>query len=205
MWSEGDFFLARYESADGVIRGARPTRVVGERNGYVATWLPAGTPVAMPILADGRGLRECTLEERYTLPRSSVVSPWRGEGILMLFPEAAAHSVWLFWNATGDFWGWYVNLERKHAWHERGLDTRDHVLDLWSERPREWQWKDEDELEQAVVHGIVPEAYADEIRAEGERVAGLIERWEPPFSDGWDRWRPDPAWPQPELPEDWAR
>lgn len=198
-WQPGDEFLVRYESADGVIRGARPTRVVGERNGYLSTWLPAGTRVAMPVLADGRGLRECSLEERYTLPRASRIVPWRPAGILMLFPRAAAHSIWVFPS------GWYVNLERTHTWHERGCDTRDHVLDIWCDRPREWRWKDEDELEDAVVHGVVTQGQADEIRGEGERVARMIERWEPPFSDGWEeRWRPDPAWPLPELPDDWA-
>jgi len=202
-WTDGDEFLVRYESADGVIRGARPTRVVAERSGYLATWLPAATPVAMPILADGRGLRECSLEERYTLPRSSRVVPWRGEGILMLFPQAAAHSIWLFWSARDEFSGWYVNLERPHVWHERGCDTRDHVLDLWCGRPGEWEWKDEDELEEAVAYRVVARAYAEEIRAEGDRVAGMIERWEPPFSDGWEDWPPNPAWPQPVLPDDW--
>ncbi len=197
-WREGDAFLARYQSADGVIRGAHPTRVVGTRSGYLATWLPAGTPVARPILADGRRLRECTVEERFTLPRSSEVVPWGPSGILMLFPPEGAHSVWVFPS------GWYVNLERRHVWHERGIDTRDHVLDLWCERPREWRWKDEDELEEAIEHGHITEQYAVEIRAEGERVARMIERWEPPFSDGWEDWRPDPAWPLPNLPPDWA-
>jgi hypothetical protein len=73
-WSPGDPFLARYESADGVIRGALPLRVVGERSGYLATWVPAGTTVARPVLADGRGLRECSVEERYSL-RASRVAP----------------------------------------------------------------------------------------------------------------------------------
>lgn len=196
-WQEGDTFLVRYESIDGVIRGARPTRVVGKRNGYLATWLPAGTPVANPILADGRGLRECSLEERFTLGRASRVERWRPDGILMLLPRAGAHSIWVFPR------GWYVNLERQHHWHRRGVDTRDHVLDLWCERPREWQWKDEHELDAAVEHGVVTEPSADEIRAEGQRVAAMIERWEPPFADGWEDWRADPAWSAPELPADW--
>jgi uncharacterized protein DUF402 len=196
-WREGDTFLVRYESADGKLRGARPTRIVGKRNGYLATWLPAGTPVVQPILADGRGLRECTLEERFALPRASRLEVWRPAGILMLIPLDQAHSVWVFPR------GWYVNLERKHEWHARGCDTRDQVLDLWCERPGEWRWIDEDELEQAVAYGVVSPSHADEIRAEGERVAGMIERWEPPFSDGWETWKPDPAWPLPKLPPDW--
>jgi hypothetical protein len=74
---------------------------------------------------------------------------------------------------------------------------------VWCQRPRGWQWKDEDELEQAVAYGVVAPSHAEEIRTEGERVAAMIERWEPPFSDGWERWHPDPAWPLPQLPPDW--
>ena len=197
MWSEGDAFLARYEGMDGVVRGAHPLRVVGERNGYLATWLPGGTHVAKPIFADGRALRDAPIEDRWSFPRIASVQPWDGAGILMLFPRAAAHSVWVFPH------GWYVNLERQHTWDERGVVTRDHVLDLWCEEPRVWSWKDEDELEHAVRFGVLSTEDAAEIRAEGERVGTMIERWEPPFSDGWEDWRPHPSWPIPELPEEW--
>jgi Protein of unknown function (DUF402) len=129
-WSPGDAFLARYESADGVIRGALPLRIVGRRSGYLATWLPGGTTVARPVLADGRGLRECSLEERYSLPRASRVAPMDTDPAVILFPDSAAHSIHVFAH------GWYVNLERKHVWHERGLDTRDHLLDIVQEPER---------------------------------------------------------------------
>lgn len=202
-WQEGSTFLARYESVDGVLRGARPLRVVGERNGYLATWLPPRTICANPVLDDGRPLRAVTARERFAHTRATAMQPWRGEGILMLFPRAAAHSIWTFWKDDGSFWGWYVNLERRHTWDDRGVVTRDHVLDLWCERPREWKWKDEDELEDAIEVGVASESQAAEIRAEGERVARMIEVWEPPFSDGWENWRPDPSWPLPVLPADW--
>jgi uncharacterized protein len=198
MWSEGDSFLARYESADGVIRGALPLRVVGERNGYLATWLPAGTTVAMPTLADGRSLRDCSVEERYTLPRTSRIGPRVGDAAVLLFPERAAHSIHVFAH------GWYVNLERVHRWHDRGVDTRDHLLDIVCERSREWRWKDEDELADAVAFGLITQEYADEIRAEGERVVRMFARWDPPFSDAWEDWRPEASWPIPALPKDWA-
>jgi hypothetical protein len=202
-WREGDTFLARYDAVDHALRGARPLRVVGERNGYLATWLPPGTMCANPVLDDGRPLRAVTVTERFAHTRTTAIEPWRGQGILMLFPQAAAHSIWTFWKDDGSFWGWYVNLERRHVWDDRGIISRDQVLDLWCERPREWQLKDEDELDDAVEVGFVSEADAAEIRAEGERVALMIEAWEPPFSDGWESWRPDPKWPLPVLPEDW--
>ena len=204
-WGAGDTFLMRYRDPTDVLGGARPLRVICERNAYLVTWMPAGTRVAMPVLADGRPLRSVPLVERFKLARSTSLQPWRGPGILVLIPNDAAHSVWLFWKDDGTFWGWYVNLERKHEWNARGCDTRDHVLDVWCERPRDWEWKDSDELEEAVRHGVIPVNYAAEVRAEGERVAGVIERWDSPFSDGWEDWRPDPAWPLPELPPDWAK
>ncbi|MEU3087315.1 DUF402 domain-containing protein, partial [Streptomyces massasporeus] len=27
----------------------------------------------------------------------------------------------------------------------------------------------------------------------------------PPFTEGWQHWRPDPSWAVPSLPEDWDR
>jgi len=66
-----------------------------------------------------------------------------------------------------------------------------------------WRWKDEEELEEAVRLGLLTRQAADGIRAEGERVIARLEARNPPFCDGWERWRPDPAWPIPQLPVGW--
>ena len=121
-----------------------------------------------------------------------------------LVPLAGAHSVWLFWDEGGTFQNWYVNLERPHAWHAEGCDSGDTLLDLVCDAPRQWRWKDEDELEVAVAVGAMTREDAAGVRAEGERVAAAIERWESPFGDGWERWRPETGWPAPVLPADWA-
>ena len=126
----------RDQSADGIIRGARPLRVVGERSGYLATWLAPGTIVATPQLADGRDLR--------SVPPAEALHG----GAKLAHPTVA----------------------------RRG----------------------------AVEHGVVSRPYAEGIRAEGERATRAIEAWAPPFGDGWEDWRADPAWLVPELPEDWA-
>jgi hypothetical protein len=195
--SPGDTFVIRYVRG-GVVRGARPLRYIEDRSGYTAGWLPAGTIVAYPTFADGSGLRSRPIEQRFDeADRAHKLVPWKPDGILMLTPHDGMHSIWVFPT------GWYVNLERRHHRHGTTIDTRDLVLDLWCERPREWLWKDEDELELAVAVGWLTRELADRVRAEGERVGALIERWEPPFSDGWEHWRPDPYWPLPQLPEGW--
>ena len=183
--------------------GARPLRFLGIRNGYVAGWLPGGTEVADPVLADGRPLRAVEPEAWFSDDLASVRRPWSGDALVMLVPLAGAHSVWLFWDEDGAFGNWYVNLERPHVWHANGCDTRDTLLDVVCEAPRRWRWKDEDELEIAVAVGAITREDAAGIRAEGERVVAAIERWVSPFADGWERWRPDPSWPAPELPADW--
>jgi hypothetical protein len=33
-------------------------------------------------------------------------------------------------------------------------------------------------------------------------VEKLVASWGAPFRDGWEDWRPDPAWPLPDLPDD---
>ena len=104
------------------------------------------------------------------------------------------HSIWHFW-AGERFTHWYVNLEEPLRRSRVGFDTFDHKLDLIVEADGSWRWKDEDELGEAAWRGILD---AEGVRAEGERV---LAAW--PFPTGWEDWRPDHAWPVPELPEGW--
>lgn len=210
MWSSGEHILLRYgPGVDDVpagtprFLGCRPVTVVEDGPDFLVTWLAPGTETAYPRFADGRELRSVPLHERFSLAKVSVRGTWQGAGIVKIFPRDAAHSVWLFWHETGEFWGWYVNLEQRHRRWARGLDSRDHVLDLTCERPREWGWKDEDEFAAAVQYGRFTPREAADVRAEGERVGALIEAWAPPFCDGWENWRAPAEWTTPRLPEDW--
>lgn len=204
MWSRGDHILMRY-GPPGEYRTVRPLTVVEHREDLLVAWLAAGTPIIRPVMADGREIRKAPLEERFELPRKGVAARWKGPGILKLIPLGAAHSIWVFWRPNGRLRGWYVNLEERHRVWDAGLDTRDHVLDLWVPRPRRWLWKDEDEFAHALEHGLLTQAQGDAIRAEGRRVSRRVQRWKAPFNEGWEAFRPDPAWPLPDLPPDWER
>jgi hypothetical protein len=66
-----------------------------------------------------------------------------------------------------------------------------------------WRWKDEDELAEAVGDGLFSAAEAATFRTWGERAIDRILRGDPPFDREWHRWRPDPAWRHPRLPDGW--
>ena len=97
-----------------------------------------------------------------------------------------------------------VNLEAPFIRTEVGVDTRDHTLDIVASPSLEWRWKDEDELDARVEHGIDTPEFAAAVRADGKQAVELIERAASPFSEPWPDWRPDPAWSPPELPQGWA-
>jgi predicted RNA-binding protein associated with RNAse of E/G family len=88
-----------------------------------------------------------------------------------------------------------VNLQEPFRRAEHGVDTADQLLDLVRSRDGgRWRWKDEDQLEAAVVGGFVSENDAAAVRAEALRVIAAD-----PFPTGWEDWQPDSTWPMPTL------
>lgn len=176
-------------------------RVVEQTPDLLVTFMAEGTLVSVPVLEDGRGLRDVPLEERWAHPRTSALRPWHGTELIQLFPRGRAHSVWIVRDAGHALVGWYVNLEDPHVFGARTVTTRDHVLDIWVPAASgEPEWKDEDELEVATRVGRLTEDEARAIRAEGERV------WrERPWPTGWEDWLPPATWTTPELADGWNR
>jgi hypothetical protein len=124
---------------------------------------------------------------------------WHTNRIVWWTPLGAAHSLGHFWNAaSGEFLGYYINLQAPLQRSPFGFDSRDHVLDVVVKPDGAWQWKDEDELVEAVELGLFTPAQANEIRAEGERAIANLPSQLP---TGWEDWRPDPGWPPLSLPE----
>ena len=65
------------------------------------------------------------------------------------------------------------------------------------------EWKDEDEFEQIQELGLITAEQAHRVRAEGEALIDRFQRRKPPFDGSWDKWRPEPKWPIPDLPLGW--
>ena len=189
MWSSGDTVALRGFWA-GELAWAFPHVVVHDTPELVALWLPPGARGLYPTTRDHRALRPAERE-------------WRAGGTLRLALPGEAHSVDLYWGETGEFLGWYVNLQDPLTRGPIGFDTGDHILDLWVRSDRALEWKDEDELAEAEALGFFNEREVEAIRREGERLVERVTAWAPPFCDGWEDWRPDPASPVPALPGGW--
>lgn len=177
-----------------------PMTVVQDDEEWLVAWLAAGTEYLMWARADGLGIRDdpSTL---FTAPRVQTTAIWRANDVLRVYRKGARWSTWLFFtHSTGEFAGWYCNIEAPHR--RSGLDTisADCVLDVWIEPDRDVARKDEDELVLAVEQGRYTATEAAEITAVADEIERVVRRWGSPFCDGWESFRPDPAWPIPTLP-----
>jgi hypothetical protein len=206
FWAPGDQVLWRYRgNGTDEVHICRPMTVVRDDPELLAVWMAPGTQCVKPVLADGTPVHREPLATRYVKPRERRVEQWWGTGVLKLARPDEPWSVWLFWAPGWRFKNWYVNLEEPRRRWSGGVDSEDHFLDISVRPDRTWRWLDEDEFAQAQVDGLITAESAADVRRAGERAAGVIRAWGPPFRDRWQDWRPDPRWPVPALPADWDR
>jgi len=196
-WSPGQPVVLR-ELWRGAVFAARPAIVVQDDPEQLAVVVPQRVRCAVPIDAGGAELR---VPDR----------PWhlevreRGPNDILSFAWPETPYAILRWHARDGVHAWYVNLQDPLRRTAIGFDTTDHALDAIVAIDGTWTWKDEDELAEAVAHGLFTAEDAERFRADGERAAARILDREPPFDRDWSHWHADPAWPEPSLPAGWDR
>ena len=155
-------------------------------------YMGAGVRWVRPVRADGSAIHGRELN--WALGESV----WPIEALRIVTP-GRHHSVLLLWTkGFGEFLKWYVNLEGPLTRSATGFDYLDQLLDIEiAPDLSAWNWKDEDELEDAVANGLTTPRKADLIRAEGTRVIEALDERAPPFDEQWHLWRPDPQWESP--------
>ena len=197
--SPGDIVVLRYLDHGAGIATAGLWRVVEDSDSRLLLYLSAGTKfVYAPwVRVDGRIATD--------QPRELVEVEWRGRDVLRMMYPGKPYSIWLLWDMPQrSLVGWYVNLEAPFVRTEIGVDTRDDELDVVVRPDLSWYWKDEDDLQDLVDGKVISSEQALLIRRAGEEAIRLVEGREPPFSEQWPEWRPDPAWGPLDLADGWA-
>lgn len=186
----------------GRVWSARPEIVVCDTPDMVGLFIPAGTVWQQPRTLDGKRVRPTERETGAWLLHDAIWEPGTN-GRLRLAIPGKPYSVLIFWNGDGSQRSWYINLEEPLRPTAHGFDYIDLLLDAIVEPDlKNWRWKDEDEVDEAVAIGLMSREQARELYAEGERVVKMLQSGRSPFT-GWERWRPDPSWTVPVLPDGW--
>ena len=196
-WQPRDHIVLR-EIWRGRVWSGRPYTVVEDGPCRLVLYAKAGVRWVRPCRADGAAPR---IRKAGWVLREDA---WSTEALRIVTP-GSRHSVLLLWTAGfGELLLWYVNLEEPLTRTPIGFDYLDQLLDIEiAPDLSSWKWKDEDEVEEAVARGVMTPGDAGRARDEGERVIAALDAGEPPFSEPWERWRPDPGWAAPGLPDGW--
>ena len=206
-WKPGEQ-IVQYEMLGSGIGLARPVTVVNDGAEHLVLY---SHPCTQTVTRGVENYRSLSLSDRIEL-RSRMLDPGVGDfreaispnsHVLSLTPHDSWHSVILFWSSQWQFRIWYVNFQSPLRRVRHGVQLHDYALDIVVRPDMSWSWKDEDEFESLMAGGFFDSDQVLSIRSEAARMVRAIESAQPPFCDGWERWRPDPSWPAPELPNEW--
>lgn len=201
----GDQVLLRYvrnSPADVIV----PVTVVRDDDEAIALYVAVGAPLKVQAQRDGTRLtRNTPFLERERMIGGLADGEWTGHHVLQLVRPGRMSAIWLIWrDPDWAFRGYYANLQAPLRRTRLGFDTADYLLDVEIGTDFSCNWKNEDEWETAWEHHLIDRDILERVRAEGEWVIADVSarRW--PFGAGLESWRPDPAWPIPTMPPNWA-
>lgn len=207
MWKAGQT-VVHQEVWRGRVWAARPLTVVEDTDDRMLLWIPKGTLRKVPMTPQSRPdppTRKRRIIEN--LARCDWVlgdHVWDVSSLWILRP-GDWHAVWVSWLETGEQLGWYVNLQRPFRRTTVGIEAMDMMLDIVVEPDLTWRWKDDDEFADILSRQIFDHATGQLVRREAQEVIDRIEGLDPPFSEPWPSWRPDPGWPVPDLVDGWDK
>jgi predicted RNA-binding protein associated with RNAse of E/G family len=131
---------------------------------------------------------------------------WQTNRLLLIFEPEKYYSTILFWNhASNQFLCYYINFQLPFQRNQTAVDTLDLDLDIVIHPDFSYEWKDVDDYQKAIEHGVIDHEWMKEIDAAKEEVLSRLGKRSYPFDGSWLTWKPDPAWRPPHLPENWDK
>jgi len=170
----------------------------------VAVALLPGAEAVMPEgYAEGKlnGKRRWDFKDR---PWKLEKYVWHTNRLLCLLEPGNYYSTMLFWRAEDNrFLGYYINFQLPFRRSRSGIDTLDLELDLIINPDFSIEWKDREDYQKGIEHGIISSAWAAEIERATREILGRVEKRAYPFNASWLDWKPESAWAPPRLPDHW--
>ncbi len=205
MWEPGDVISWR-----GIYRGriwhVQPTLLVRDSPEEIAlTLLPGTQCIADENYPKGKKSerrRWYFVDHDWTLAKYT----WQTNRLLLLFEAEKYYSIILFWNhASNDFLFYYVNFQLPFKRNHFAVDTLDLDLDLIVHPDFSYEWKDIEDYQNAISHGLILPEWVTGIESATDEIMERLEKRNYPFDGSWLDWKPDPNWKPPRLPENWDK
>lgn len=205
MWQPGDVVAWR-GIRNNLVWHVQPTIVVKDSPEELVLTLLPGT--------------ECAAEETYSLGNKNgkrwwdfkqndwklAKYIWRTNRLLLLFEPNKYYSIILFWEHASDkFLYYYINFQVPFQRGDYSADTLDLELDLIINPDFSTEWKDKDDYQKAIDHGLISTEWMQCIQSAQPEILDKLEARQYPFDGTWLDWTPDPNWAAPKLPKDWDR
>jgi protein associated with RNAse G/E len=202
MWKPGDVISWR-----GIYREriwhVQPTLLVKDSpQEIVLTLLPGTECIAEETYPGGKKRRWHFVDHDWKLARYT----WQTNRLLLLFEPQKYYSIILFWNNTSnDLLFYYVNFQLPFKRNISAVDTLDLDLDLIIHPDFSYEWKDVEDYQNAISHGLILPAWSKEIEIGIDEMMERLENRRYPFDGSWLDWKPNPDWQPPKLPENWDK
>jgi protein associated with RNAse G/E len=205
MWKTGEVVAWR-GIFDARIWHVQPTLVVKDSPEEIVLTLLPGT--------------ECTAEETYLKGKQSANRrwdfkdtnwnlekyTWQTNRLLLVFEPEKFYSIVHFWNhASNEFLCYYINFQEPFRRNHCGVDTLDLDLDIIIRPDFSFKWKDEDDYQKAIDHGVISPEWIQGIEVAKIEIFDKLEKRQYPFDGYWLNWIPDPSWSPPRLPANWDK
>ena len=204
-WKPGDIISWR-----GIYRSrvwhAQTVIVVSDAPDETALALLPGTECMSP---EGYSLGKNSYKRRWNFKEKDwqlEKYSWRTNRLLLLLEPEKYYSTIYFWNEERDeFLCYYINFQLPFRRVECGVDTLDLDLDLIIRPDFTYKWKDVDDYEKAIEHGVIFPEWMQGIEEAKPEIFEKLEKRQYPFDGSWLNWNPNPSWSPPTLPENWDK
>jgi hypothetical protein len=205
MWQPGEVVAWR-GIRNHVVWHVQPTLVVRDTAEELVLTLLPGT--------------ECLAEETYPLGKGNgkrwwdfkandwklAKYIWRTNRLLLLFKPEECYSTILFWDhASNEFLCYYINFQVPYQRGDHAVDALDLELDLIIKPDFGLEWKDQDDYQKAIEHGLITPEWTRRIDGAKPEILERVKKRNYPFDGAWRDWMPDTNWEPPKLPENWDR